>query len=195
MKFSKFGNRFTRDTGARQLMDDLGAAMASEDPVMMLGGGNPAHIPEVLELLARRTEAVAADPREFRRMAADYSSPAGEERFRAALAGLLSREYGWDLGPQNIALTGGSQTGFFELFNLLAGEFDDGSYGRILLPLTPEYAGYADLGITDDLFIAQKPTIEYLDDHLFKYHVDFDQLSVDESVKGDLCFAAHEPYG
>ena len=54
MKFSKFGNRFTRHTGARQLMDDLGAAMTSEDPVMMLGGGNPAHIPEVLRLLAER---------------------------------------------------------------------------------------------------------------------------------------------
>ena len=118
MKFSKFGNRFTRDTGARQLMDDLGAAMSSEEAVMMLGGGNPAHIPEVLALLAERTREIAANPREFRRMVADYSSPAGEDHFRAALAGLLQREYGWAIGPQNIALTGGSQSGFFQLFNL-----------------------------------------------------------------------------
>ncbi len=116
MKFSKFGNRFSRHTGARQLMDDLGEAMSSEDDVMMLGGGNPAHIPEVLELLARRTREVAADPREFRRMVADYSSPAGEDRFRNAIADLLRREYGWDLGPENIVLTGGSQIGFFQLF-------------------------------------------------------------------------------
>ena len=182
MKFSKFGNRFTRDTGARQLMDDLGTAMSSEEAVMMLGGGNPAHIPEVLALLAERTREIAANPREFRRMVADYSSPAGEDHFRAALAGLLQREYGWDLGPQNIALTGGSQSGFFQLFNLLAGEFDDGRYRRILLPLTPEYAGYADLGIADDLFVARKPTIEYLDDHLFKYHIDFDRLEINEEV-------------
>ena len=125
MEFSRFGKRFTRHTGARQLMDDLGAAMSAEGPVMMLGGGNPAHIPEVLELLAGRAKEVAADPREFRRMIADYSSPAGEDRFRAALADLLNREYGWDLGPSNIALTGGSQSGFFQLFNLLAGAFDD----------------------------------------------------------------------
>ena len=116
MQFSKFGNRFTRHTGARQLMDDLGAAMATEDHVMMLGGGNPAHIPEVLELLAKRTRDVANNPREFRRMFADYASPAGEDHFRAAIAGLLQREHGWDLGPENIALTGGSQTGFFQLF-------------------------------------------------------------------------------
>ncbi len=182
MKFSKFGNRFTRHTGAWQLMDDLGAAMASEDPVMMLGGGNPAHIPEVLQLLAERTREIADNPREFRRMIADYASPGGEVRFRASLAHLLQREYGWPLGPQHIALTGGSQAGFFQLFNLLAGEFDDGSFRRILLPLTPEYVGYADLGLAENLFVANRPTIEFLDDRLFKYHIDFQKLEVGDDV-------------
>ncbi|MGI9343344.1 MAG: valine--pyruvate transaminase [Gammaproteobacteria bacterium] len=182
MEFSRFGNRFTRHTGARQLMDDLGAAMASEHPVMMLGGGNPAHIPEILELLAERTRRIADDPREFRRMIADYASPAGEDLFRAAITELLRREYGWDIGPQNVALTGGSQAGFFSLFNLLAGEFDDGSWRRVLLPLTPEYVGYADLGLGEDLFVSQRPVIEHLDGRLFKYHVDFDQLAVGDDV-------------
>ena len=182
MEFSRFGKRFSRHTGARQLMDDLGAAMASDGPVMMLGGGNPAHIPEVLALLARRMHQVADDPRELRRMVADYSSPAGEDKFRAALAALLQREYGWPLGPENVALTGGSQTGFFQLFNLLAGKFEDGSSRRILLPLTPEYVGYADLGIDEHLFVAQKPVIEHLDDRLFKYHVDFEHLKVSADV-------------
>ncbi len=182
MEFSRFGKRFARHTGARQLMDDLGAAMASEGPVMMLGGGNPAHIPEMLDLLAERTRQVADDPREFRRMIADYASPAGEDLFRAALAELLHREYGWDVGPDNIALTGGSQSGFFQLFNLLAGEFDDGSWRRVLLPLTPEYVGYADLGLGEDLFVAQKPVIEHLDDRLFKYHIDFDRLDVGDDI-------------
>jgi valine--pyruvate aminotransferase len=182
MKFSKFGNRFTRQTGAWQLMDDLGAAMASDDPVMMLGGGNPAHIPEVLQLLTKRMREITDDPREFRRMIADYSSPAGEERFRASLARLLQREYGWTLGPEHIALTGGSQTGFFQLFNLLAGEFDDGSSRRILLPLTPEYVGYTDLGLDDNMFVSNRPVIEYLDDRLFKYHIDFDKLEVGNDI-------------
>ena len=195
MQFSKFGNRFTRHTGARQLMDDLGAALATEDHVMMLGGGNPAHIPEVLELLAQRTREVAANPREFRRMVADYSSPAGEDRFRAALAGLLRREYGWDLGAENIALTGGSQTGFFQLFNLLAGEFDDGSQRRVMLPLTPEYVGYADLGLTERLFVSTKPRIEYLDNHLFKYHIDFDRLILDENISAICVSRPTNPTG
>lgn len=195
MKFSKFGNRFTRQTGARQLMDDLGAAMASEEPVMMLGGGNPAHIPEILDLLARRMREVSSDPRELRRMLADYASPAGEDRFRGAIADLLRHEYGWDLGPQNIALTGGSQIGFFQLFNLLAGEFDDGTYRRIMLPLTPEYVGYADLGLKERLFVSNKPQIEYLDDHLFKYHIDFDELELDDSVSAICVSRPTNPTG
>ena len=182
MEFSSFGKRFTRPTGARQLMDDLGAAMASDAPVMMLGGGNPAQIPAMSDLFARRLRSIAENPRELRRMLADYASPGGEDLFRSALAALLQREYGWPVGPENIALTGGSQNGFFQLFNLLAGKFDDGSSRRILLPLTPEYVGYADLGLHEQLFVSNKPAIEHLDDHLFKYHVDFERLQVPDDV-------------
>ena len=182
MEFSSFGKRYTRHTGARELMDDLGEAMASDTPVMMLGGGNPAHIPAVLDLLGERLRAVADNPRELRRMLADYPAPEGEVRFRTALAALLEREYGWPLGPEHVALTGGSQSGFFLLFNLLAGEFDDGSRRRVLMPLTPEYVGYSDLGLQVDLFVARRPTIEHLDDRQFKYHVDFDGLQIADDV-------------
>ena len=182
MEFSSFGKRFTRHTGAKELMDDLGEAMASESPAMMLGGGNPAHIPQILDRLARRLHEIADDRRELRRMLADYASPVGEQRFRTALARLLRTEYGWPLSADNIALTGGSQGGFFLLFNLLAGRFDDGSKRRILLPLTPEYAGYNDLGLSDGLFAARRPAIEHLDDRLFKYHIDFDGLEVQDDI-------------
>ena len=173
MQVSKFGQRFTSNDGARELMDDLGAALAGDDPVMMLGGGNPAHIPAVEDVFRARLREVISDERAFQRMFGNYADPAGEIKFRTALAGLLKREYGWDLGPANIALTAGSQGGFFLLFNLLAGEYPDGSHKRILLPVTPEYVGYEDLGVTENLFIAQRPRIEQLDDQMFKYHVNF----------------------
>ena len=47
MKFSKFGQKFTQKTGILQLMDDLGNALAGSEPVLMLGGGNPARLSEV----------------------------------------------------------------------------------------------------------------------------------------------------
>ena len=186
MEFSAFGKRYTRHTGARELMDDLGEAMSRDTPVMMLGGGNPAHIPEVLDLLAERLHTIADTPRELRRMLADYASPAGELRFREALASLLQREYGWPVSVDNVALTAGSQGAFFLLFNLLAGDFADGSRRQVLLPLTPEYVGYSDLGLQDELFIARRPAIEHLDNRQFKYHVDFDGLQAGDGV-GAIC--------
>jgi valine--pyruvate aminotransferase len=36
------------------------------------------------------------------------------------------------------------------------------------------------------MFIANKPRIEHLDDHLFKYHIDFDRLEIPDEV-GAIC--------
>ena len=181
MKFSAFGQRFSRHTGTRDLMDDLGAAMARGGS-LMLGGGNPAYIPEVEARLREELARIAADTHEFRRLAGNYAAPAGEERFRDTLAQVLNAQYGWGLTRDNIALTAGNQTGFFQLFNLLAGPTADGDMRRILLPLTPEYIGYADSGVAADTFTSRRPEIELLDDRLFKYRVDFDALAPGEDV-------------
>ncbi len=185
MNLSTFGQRFARKTGARELMDDLGAALSGGSAMKMLGGGNPAHIPEVQALFRERMVQVMNDEPLFKRMLANYPAPAGEEYFRVALAGLLNREYGWDLSEKNIALTAGSQSSFFLLFNLFAGPMPGNKVDRkILLPLTPEYIGYADLGVEENMLRSYQPEIEILDDHLFKYRVDFDALAEDNS--GDL---------
>jgi valine--pyruvate aminotransferase len=178
MTFSTFGQRFARHTGARELMDDLGAAMAGGSEMKMLGGGNPAHIPEVQALFRERLQHVSTDDVLFKRMLANYPAPAGEEHFRAALAALLNREYGWDLTEKNVALTGGSQSSFFLLFNLFAGPSAGPTPDKkVLLPLTPEYIGYADLGVAENMLLSYQPEIDMLDDHLFKYRVDFDSLA------------------
>lgn len=181
MKLSAFGQRFSRHTGTRDLMDDLGAAMARGGS-LMLGGGNPAYIPEIEACLRGELARIAADTQEFRRMAGNYASPAGEERFRDTLAEVLNEQYGWGLTRDNIALTAGSQTGFFQLFNLLAGPTAQGEMRRILLPLTPEYIGYADTGVAADTFTSRRPEIELLDDRQFKYRVDFDVLQPGDDV-------------
>lgn len=176
MEWSRFGARFTRPTGARELMEDLGAALAGEPPVAMLGGGNPAQIPAMVDLFRQAFAQVLADEREFRRMVGDYADPAGELTFRRAVAGLLQRECGFPVDADHVALTAGSQHGFFLLFNLLAGRHARGER-KILLPLAPEYVGYADVGIDGDLFVARRPRVEHLADRLFKYHVDFAALA------------------
>ena len=185
MNISNFGRKIAVQSGIGQLMDDLGAALAQGD-ALMLGGGNPAHIPEVEQRFRRSAEALLADGRRFEQAIGDYDPPGGNVAFIEALADLLRGQFGWDIGPKNIALTGGSQSAFFILFNLFGGPCGDGVTRKILLPLTPEYIGYSDVGLSPNLFTATKPRIECLDEHLFKYHIDFDNLKVTDDI-GAIC--------
>src|SRR5690606_24599666 len=61
--------------------------------------------------------------------------------------------------------------------NLLAGAMPDGSCRKILLPVVPEYIGYANQGLSPDQFVACRPAIEELPDREFKYRVDFDAVA------------------
>jgi valine--pyruvate aminotransferase len=180
---SLFGERLASGSGIQDLMDDLGRAMAgAHGPIRMLGGGNPAHIPEVQAVWRDRMTAILGNPDEFDRMMTNYDPPIGNAKFIRALAALLRAEFGWSVGPENIAITGGGQTAFFFLFNLLAGEFQGGKRKAILLPLVPEYIGYMNQGLSPGLFRAVEPRLEVLSGHRFKYHVDFDQIIVDDDV-------------
>lgn len=187
MQFSSFSERFTGSAGILQLMQDLGDAMATGgDDVCMLGGGNPAAIPEITERLHQRMQAILDEPDRFARLIGNYDSPQGEQRFIQALADLFRREYGWDISTRNIALTAGSQTAFFMLFNLFGGEFPDGMRRHILLPMTPEYIGYSDVGISQPLFRSIRPTIEKTRPKRFKYRVNFDELTITDDI-GAIC--------
>jgi len=119
---------------------------------------------------------------EFDRMLANYDGPQGSPAFLEAMADLLNREHGWDVKPENLAVTNGGQTAFFFLFNMLAGECAGGTPKRILLPLAPEYIGYANQGMGEHLFDTRRPKIEQIDAHTFKYHVDFDKLDVGDDI-------------
>jgi valine--pyruvate aminotransferase len=180
---SLFGERLASGSGIQDLMDDLGRAMAgAHGPVRMLGGGNPAHIPEVQAVWRDRMAAILGNPDEFDRMMTNYDPPIGNAKFIAALASLLRTEFGWSVGPENIAITAGGQTAFFFLFNLLAGEFQGGKRKVILLPLVPEYIGYMNQGLSPGLLRAVEPRLEVLPGHRFKYHVDFNRIIVNEDV-------------
>ena len=181
MKLSNFGRKFTARTGILSLMDDLGRALSGSERKLMLGGGNPAHIPAMNELWRRRLEEILAQPGAMERMLANYDPPQGNQAFIEALARLLNRELGWPVGPENIAVTNGSQSSFYLLFNMFAGPGPEGRQ-RILFPLVPEYIGYADQSLDAGDFTAIRPTIETIDHHTFKYHVDFDALRIDPDI-------------
>ena len=204
MKFSKFGQKFTQPTGISQLMDDLGDALKSDQPINMLGGGNPAKIEAVNELfletyraLGQDNDAGEANTTSINSMA-NYSNPQGDAAFIDALVGFFNRHYDWNLTTENIALTNGSQNAFFYLFNLFGGAFTDGDTSvdkSILLPLTPEYIGYSDVHVDGQHFISVLPHIDDVthegEEGFFKYRVDFDALeqlpALTEGRIGAIC--------
>ena len=186
MKLSNFGQKFSGDSGIVGLMDDLGNALIENPDMIMMGGGNPGRVPVMEDVFQQRLESIMQDPHGRHRLFGLYQSPQGDLDFRRSVADLLSGEFGWKLDAGNIAVSNGSQSAFFTLFNLFAGEMPDGSQRRIHLPLTPEYLGYADSGLSELFFSATRPEIELLDENLFKYRVDFSRLELDDEV-GALC--------
>jgi valine--pyruvate aminotransferase len=186
LKFSRFGQQLTTDSGIVTLMDDLGEALRVNPDMIFMGGGNPAQIPEAETLFRDLLQQVLDDPRDSGQMLGVYQPPQGDPEVLDAVAELLKQEYGWPLTRANIALANGSQSAFFVLFNLFAGDYADGSRKCIQLPLAPEYLGYTELGICADFFKTTRPLIEMLPGGFFKYHVDFSQLALSENT-GALC--------
>ena len=179
LTFSMLGQRMNAGSGIVSLMDDLGRALTERPDMLMLGGGNPAAVPAVQARWRERMSELLADGTSFDAMLGNYDPPQGNPAFIASLAAMLRRELGWPVGPENIAVTLGGQTAFFFLFNLLAGRTMVAGrvqHRKILLPLCPEYIGYADQGLEPECFIACRPTIEWPQGEAsreFKYGVDF----------------------
>lgn len=184
MSFSQFGDKFTQHTGISRLMEDMGEGLRTPGTIM-LGGGNPAQIPAMADyfnqLLLEMHQAG-----KLSEALCNYDGPRGKALLLDALATQLRETLDWPISAKNIALTNGSQSAFFYLFNLFAGRRADGSKKRVLFPLAPEYLGYADAGLEADLFVSARPNIELLPEGQFKYHVDFDHLPLNDDI-GLIC--------
>ena len=165
MTFSLFGDKFTRHSGITRLMEDLNDGLRTPGAIM-LGGGNPAQIPEMNDYFQQLLSDMLDNGKALDALC-NYDGPQGKSELLSLLANMLRDELGWEIEPQNIALT-------------------DGTTRKVLFPLTPEYIGYADAGLEEDLFVATRPNIELLPEGQFKYHVDFEHLQVTEET-GMIC--------
>lgn len=155
-------------------MEELGRALSSDPDMRMLGGGNPAAIPEMQTLWREQwRHLVEHEPDRLDRALVNYDPPGGNPAFRRAMAAFLQRECGWTCREENIVVMPGGQAAFFDLFTLLAGH--DGRR-KILFPIAPEYIGYANQALHPDAFISIPGALEELPGHTFKYHIDFDRL-------------------
>ena len=93
-------------------MVDMGEGLKAGVDVLMLGGGNPSHIPEVDRAFRQCMSGLLAKEGAFERAVGDYDPPQGNKGFIEAICELLRAECGWNIKPGNIALTAGSQSAF-----------------------------------------------------------------------------------
>ena len=191
--FSSIGQRLSGPCGIQELMDDLGEALSVTPDMRMLGGGQPAAIPEVQALWREQMQAMLADG-SLDRTLLNYDPPGGNPVFREVFATFLKRECGWDVTKENIAVMPSSQSAFFLLFNLLAGDTPTGKK-RILFPLLPDYIGYANQALTEGQFTAYRPIITPRGEREFKYHVDFEQLKITPDIAAMCVSCPTNPTG
>ena len=123
---SRFAQNLGAVSGIGRLMDDLGKGLIDAQTTIMLGGGNPAHIPEVQACFQQRMRHIVDTPSLFAATFGNYDAPQGNQAFIEAVSGLLQERFAWPIGPDHIALTNGSQSAFFFLFNMFAGTFPGG---------------------------------------------------------------------
>src|SRR5262245_34725480 len=146
--FADLGAQLSETSGIVELMEDLGQAMggAHGGTMRMLGGGNRAAFPEIQVLWRRRLAEIVAHADECAGMLVNYDGPAGSPAFREIVAQMFRRTFAWNITLDNVAITAGGQAAFFQLFALFGGDVS-GARRRILLPIAPEYIGYADQGL------------------------------------------------
>ena len=138
-------------------MDDLGKPLPKGVPSYQLGGGNPARIPQVEKVYREEMEKLLSSKDGFENAVARYDAPVGRISFIEVLTEYLSKTYGWKITEKNIAVSNGSQSAFFYLFNLFSGTTTQNGVKTkktILFPLVPEYVGYADQGVEADTFVS-----------------------------------------
>jgi len=186
MKLSSFGEKYTGQSGIVDLMADLGEALHTNPNMISMGGGNPSRIPTVEKIYRDLLVNLLSAPNGTYNILGKYQPPQGDEQLLKHLAQLLRAEYGWPITDRNIAISNGGQSAFFVLSNLLAGKYTDGSIKQIQFPLVPEYLGYTDAGLETNFFSSTRPAIDIIDEHVYKYRVDFESLEVTDRTAA-LC--------
>ena len=127
LKFSTIGQFLSGDSGILQLMDDLGAALDQNHKSVHVGGWQPCPYStgsSVPSIMPRGNPTPTSNS--LMNSIGSYDAPQGNVKFIEVVASLLQSECGWPVGCENIAVTNGSQSSFFTLFNLFAGQCADG---------------------------------------------------------------------
>ncbi|MEM9567461.1 MAG: valine--pyruvate transaminase [Cyanobacteria bacterium P01_E01_bin.34] len=194
-RLSQIGERMSQLTGVRAIMKDIIETLANTDVRWInLSAGNPLILPEVEQMWRDYTAKLLSEPA-FGEALCRYGSSQGYEPFIEVIADHFRQTYGWNVTPQNVLVTPGSQSLYFFAANSFGGVSAIGDDRSILLPLSPDYTGYNGASLNPDALVALQPTIQHLRDHRFKYVPKLDRLQLDKSIGAILFSRPCNPSG
>lgn len=194
-RLSKLGDRMSQLTGVRAIMKDIIETLANTDVRWInLSAGNPLILPEAEQMWRDYTAELLAEPA-FGEVLCRYGSSQGYEPFIEVIADYFRQEYGWNVTPQQVLVTSGSQSLYFFAANSFGGESSSGDLRSVLLPLSPDYTGYNGVSLNPEALVALQPTIQHLGNHRFKYVPNLDRLPLDESIGAVLFSRPCNPSG
>ncbi|MFE5887403.1 aminotransferase class I/II-fold pyridoxal phosphate-dependent enzyme [Streptomyces sp. NPDC056462] len=154
--------------------------------------GNPAHVPAARDMWrAALKESLTED---FEEAGCRYGPSRGSHALVEAVTDYFHRTYGWQLGPENVAVGPGSQMVCFAAAALFAGP---GMHGdrRVVLPIVPDYTGYQGLCLHDDGIAGVAPLIRREEGHRFRYDLDVEALRRRTDIGMMLVSSPGDPTG
>ena len=90
--FSDFGEKIGGNCGIVELMKGLGEALTENKEMRMMGGGNPAAIPEIQNIWRNQIKSLLERPNRLDTVLGDYDGPSGSPEFLNKLADLLNQQ-------------------------------------------------------------------------------------------------------
>ena len=184
-----FAKRFAAASGISTLMQDIASVNSPQSQVYMLGGGNPAHIPEVEAFFQQALAQFTTSTDNYHKGFANYASPLGDEETREILADIFSQETGSRISKHQVIITASSQQSSFLLFNLLAGKTQNDKTKQLLFAQTPEYIGYYDVFLEQNSLTSLASLVEEnTDTKRFRYRINHQDLKIQEHTSG-ICLS------
>jgi valine--pyruvate aminotransferase len=169
------GREMTRLSGIRSIMEDIATAdAAGPRTTANLSPGNPCHIPEVVatwEQLVRETL-----DEQFCETSTRYGPSRGTPALVEAVVAYFNAAYGWSIRPENVLVGPGSQLLSFIATTLFTGQDEYGDIRRLVLPRTPDYAGYQGLSLDHAGIVGVEPKVSLEGERFFRYRLDIDAV-------------------
>jgi valine--pyruvate aminotransferase len=148
-------------------MEDIASATTDGGRWLNLSPGNPAAIPEAVEVWRRLAERSVVDAFEA---STRYGPSRGTAGLVDAVVAHFRSRYGWDIGSENVAVAAGAQLLAFMATTIFTGRTPH-DRRPLVLPCTPDYTGYHGLSLVPDGIVGIEPVVEILDDRSFRYRL------------------------